>query len=270
MPITPSQQNNNFLNLSDTPNSYSGQGGKLVAVNDTANALAFGAVPTAAYTMDNPPVNPSIYDDEFDGTTLNTTKWSWLLAGAPSSGVESYGVSKGKIWATVGWDSYYSANWTEMHSLSQSAPNTSFTIFAKVNMYQAIGGFYGIFMADRLNTPIHRGFCLGIGNYDYIQQVSCASFSRTADGSIGSLSSGSFVAGNGCYLKMVWNNSTKIMYNYVSPDGYSWWTQPFYNSAWSITPSVFGLFWWAYCSTSKTPHIDRGGASFDFFRVTLP
>lgn len=274
MTITPSQQNNNFLNLSDTPNSYSGQGSKLVAVNDTATSLAFGSIPTAVYSADTPPINPSIYDDEFDGTTLNTNKWSWMLAGAPSSGVESYGVSKGKVWATVGWDGGEYGNWwPDQHVLYQVAPNASFTITTKVNAYQAIGGMYGIYMSsDYVDTTFYyRGYRAGIG-YRGIDTYPPTSLAWTNNWSIKHMATGCVVSGKGCYIKMVWDNSTKTASIYSSLDGYSWWCITFagYDQWIELIPQRFGLMWWARCTSDKTPHVDRGGASFDFFRVTLP
>lgn len=38
----------NFTDLSDTPSSYSGQGGKFVAVNSAANALEFVSTPSSS------------------------------------------------------------------------------------------------------------------------------------------------------------------------------------------------------------------------------
>ena len=52
-------QKSNFLKLSDTPSSYSGQAGKYVKVNSGATALEFGAL-AGVYTVVNTPVTYTI------------------------------------------------------------------------------------------------------------------------------------------------------------------------------------------------------------------
>ena len=72
-----------FLILTDTPDSYLGQGTKVVAVKADGSGLEFvigGGGSGGAYyenSVDMPPAVPHVLDDEFVMTTLDT-KWRWV------------------------------------------------------------------------------------------------------------------------------------------------------------------------------------------------
>lgn len=70
-----------FLDLSDTPESYAGQGTKVIAVKADGSGLEFvvGGGGTAYYEneIDKPPVTPNLLDDEFTMTSLDS-KWLWI------------------------------------------------------------------------------------------------------------------------------------------------------------------------------------------------
>ena len=72
-----------FLTLTDTPDSYLGQGTKVVAVKADGSGLEFvtgGGGSGGVYyenAVDMPPAVPHVLDDEFVMTTLDT-KWRWV------------------------------------------------------------------------------------------------------------------------------------------------------------------------------------------------
>ena len=75
-----------FLALTDTPDSYLGQGTKVVAVKPDASGLEFvtnsggGSATTYENPIDMPPALPHAMDDEFNDTVLDS-KWSWINQG---------------------------------------------------------------------------------------------------------------------------------------------------------------------------------------------
>ena len=75
-----------FLALTDTPDSYLGQGTKMVAVKANGSGLEFvtgsggGSVTSYENPIDMPPATPHAMDDEFSDTILDG-KWSWINQG---------------------------------------------------------------------------------------------------------------------------------------------------------------------------------------------
>ncbi len=77
-----------FLALSDTPNSYLGQGTKVVAVKSDGSGLEFvtnsgsgsGGGTYYENPIDEPPSVPHAMDDEFADTVMDG-KWSWINQG---------------------------------------------------------------------------------------------------------------------------------------------------------------------------------------------
>lgn len=75
-----------FLALADTPDSYLGQGTKIIAVKANGSGLEFvtnsgsGSATTYENPIDMPPALPHAMDDEFNDTVLDG-KWSWVNQG---------------------------------------------------------------------------------------------------------------------------------------------------------------------------------------------
>ena len=77
-----------FLDLSDSPNSYAGQGTKVIAVRADGSGLEFvysGGAGSVRYEneIDQPPNISNPLDDEFLMSSLDT-KWLWVNQGAAS------------------------------------------------------------------------------------------------------------------------------------------------------------------------------------------
>jgi hypothetical protein len=237
--------------------------------------LSIRALETANVIEDVPPSSPSIYDDEFNGSSLDP-KWSWLMAGAPTSGVESYAVNSGRLRVTFGLDSAVRANFgTEAHVLAQVAPASSFTITAKVNYWPLstnvcpVGIFLGASTYDAVNGPFLFGIAPRTANSaNKTMALYCHTNSSTWVSVLSRV-----VSGAGTYLRVVWNNSTQKVRAWVSNDGYGTLWMPATidgptgcRIGYNLTR--FGLVFWAGRSIAGSS--DREAASVEFFRVTTP
>lgn len=255
--IFPSQLNDNFLNLTDTPNTFVGNGGKGVVVNSGATALEFSSV--ASYSSspaDIPPIIPSIYDDEFSGTSLNP-KWGWYYNGAPLS----VNVNNGKMFLTF---NDVATNFQYVNVIAQPAPNQSFTILAKMSSSQIHYVFCGLFMGDSsfgAESPI----LIGMG---YNSTVMACPMYRSGSSWI-ILNTTIPLSPNNLYFKATWNKATAKFRGWASPDGLVW--LPITNGTTHdnnlTTINYFGMaFLSAFYYGSRVTSM---GLSVDYFRVTL-
>ncbi len=118
----------NFLELTDTPDSYLGQGMKIVAVKADGSGLTFvtnsGGSGGVYYEnpIDMPPATPHVMDDEFSDTILDG-KWSWVNQGT-SAWTENG--KYGAIDILSGTD--------HIRLLVQQAPAGDFTVSAKLTV----------------------------------------------------------------------------------------------------------------------------------------
>jgi hypothetical protein len=217
---------------------------------------------------DQPPLIPSIYDDEFNGSSLDP-KWSWLMAGAPTSGIESYNVTNGKLNVFYGWDSGLFANFgTEAHVLAQAVPNASFTVTAKVNCtplgHLPVGIFLGASTWDSANGPYLFGIksVSGICSHNMLQTRWCETSWDAVDDRA--------VFGVNTYIRVVWDNTNKLVRSWTSADGVVWVTSSL-NANRRIKNNLtrFGLVFGAMYVGGNELGLSNF-ASVDFFRVTLP
>ena len=257
-----------------TTKTYVGKAGKYLAVNSAATKveLATVTIPPNPFPGDDPPSSPSIYDDEFDGSSINP-KWSWLFGGAPTSGVESAVVGSGRLQISFAPDSGVFANfWTEAHVLAQPAPDQSFTIVSRLNClfkpsYPTISG---LFIGTATSDP--NGFIISGCSCPWAQSSGqqMAAGMKYINAGVEVTLMGQSVAMNGIWLKITWNKSTTKFRGWVSPDGVVWvpTSDGSTNSNGLTTITRFGLCFWAY-SNIVGQHVDRSIASVDYFRVIL-
>jgi hypothetical protein len=226
---------------------------------------------------DPAPVSPSIYDDEFNGTSLDP-KWVWLFAGAPTSGVESYNVANGKLNVTFGFDGQdeYNNNWnTRAHILAQVfSPSSDFILDVKLSCLcfccSPIGIFMGSSIAD-YNGPFFygpRGYVVGDYPTRYVTNVFLET--QYAGGGAWNYYRSRTVSGINTYLRVTWINSTKKAKSWWSLDGKNWCSTPngdFYDFRIGNNFTRIGLVFFA--NKAEPPETDRNIASVDFFRITL-
>ena len=254
MTISPSQLNDNFLNLTDSPNTFVGNSGKGIVVNSGATALEFSSV--ASYSSspaDIPPIIPSIYDDEFNGVSLDP-KWGWYYYGAPTS----VSVANGKLLLNFAVDRSGMEN---ASILAQSAPDQSFSIVAKMHAFQHMYSWQGLFMGNS-SFGNDSMICIGYGWNIPTVYVTI----RVGNGWLTINSDYPYLSCKDVYLKATWNKSTAKFRGWVSPDGLIW--LPVTNGTTDdnnlTTINYFGLgflpnFW---------PDANMA-VSVDYFRVTL-
>jgi len=223
---------------------------------------------------DIPPSNPSIYDDEFDGATLDT-KWSWLFAGAPASGVESYSVGNSKLNVTFGPDSGVAANFgSDAHVLVQTAPNSDFTITIKMsylsaytNLYSPIGIFLGADTFDYANGPLLFGVSSFLSGPSTTVRIMYCYDTPSTWVNIQSRR----IGGINTYLRVTWDNTLKKVRCWFSGKNLIWMPVTILgptNCKIGNNLTRFGLvFWRGYSGVADS---DREIATVKFFRVTVP
>lgn len=213
-------------------------------------------------SIDSHPINPSIYDDEFENSSLDVS-WSWEGAGEPSAGGEFTSLAYGSLLYRLNSDDG-GAFTTRAHFLLKSLPAGNWTATAKMNgmLIQGTGfprlGMYcrGATVSDGITVEISQDS--GTLNYRW-QDVSSGSVTNRASHSLRVSTSIGPV-----YLRISYA-TTPLFTISVSIDGLQWYDFGGTNTfSPAFSPSAFGLFGWAVGGNSTTQIL----ASCDWFRVT--
>ena len=245
-----------FLALTDTPDSYLGQGTKVVAVKSDGSGLEFvtnSAGDSGTYyenMIDMPPASPHPKDDEFADTVMDS-KWSWINQG---TSVWTENGSYGSMDLLSGGD--------QTRLLVQQAPAGDFTVTAKLTACGPKMNYYnfGICLFNSANDRrIVFGKCCRSG-YSGIQAVKFTSNT--------SFSSDAYLEG-GWDSIFIYVRVRKAGASYsleMSADGDFWWqifTEPISSFLAAISHVGVGYF------RNNTSGVTYKGRC-DWFRVTEP
>jgi hypothetical protein len=245
-----------FLTLTDTPNSYLGQGTKVVAVKSDGSGLTFvtnsgsGGGTYFENPIDMPPAMPHAKDDEFIDTILDG-KWSWINQGT-SAWTENG--SYGAIDILSGGD--------HTRLLVQEAPAGDFTATVKISVLGPKVNYFnfGLCLYNSANgRRIVFGKCCRSG-YSGIQAIKFTS--NTV------FSSDAYLNG-GWDSIFVYMRVRKVGVSYsldMSADGDFWWeifTETISNFLSAISHVGVGYF------RNNTSGVTYKGRC-DWFRVTEP
>ena len=205
-------------------------------------------MPTAISTEpDWPPSSPTAYDDEFTGTVLNSSLWSWVNQGGASANVSSSFL--GLICPTPGGGDIW-------HLLAQTAPSTPWEFILCWLWNGSVEASY-----------LYAGFVL----YDPSSgklitfHLDNASLQVAYWNSVNSFSAGQFATTwprPGRHYMKVKDDGTNLIFSY-SRDGVNFWTAATLARTAFLTPSKV-------CIGAGT-NIGSGTMilSADFFRRTL-
>lgn len=232
--------------------------------NESAGILwtvSSGLVTTSytSYPEDEPPVHPSIYDDEFNGNSLDP-KWTWIFAGEPNTGNETYRVGDGFFSMTIDSDGS-SADCNANHAIVQTNPSQNFEFMAKIggtawsNYHAAAIGLF------TYPDPTDRMFSVKKGVHSgYFNAASCWIYENTG----GSHSDKANFPDLNSYsiFKVHYNISTQVATFYVSHNGFTW-RKIYTSSAISWAPTHFGIAGGAISSNGPFDIIVK------WFRVNL-
>jgi len=246
-----------FLTLTDTPSSYSGQGSKIVAVNSGESALEFispsgGNIVLNAWMPDAPPESPSAYDDEFDDSSFDTGLWTEFDPNTQITVTEDEAGLRIQQTGTAGDDNC---------GVYQSIPAGDFTIETKVSISGQDASFYigGLALWEDPTDVANGNMDMFVMSYyasasrvmyyrySNHETYSAATFTGVDVGNLGSP----------VYLRLRRNGTT--YYYTVSGDGVAWmevWT-----GSLTFTPTTFGLG--TNLTTTSAPGLY---ARFQFFR----
>jgi len=205
-------------------------------------------------TVDTPPVSPSAYDDEFEGSSLDA-KWTWSLT--PNASGESITVGNGSL-AVITANDGGSDNLANAHMLYQSVPAGSWTITCKMyGVGRADFNRFGLFACENSSNPSnHVQLCMGYNGGNRVRWDRKISGSWTFDQQ--NITYNNHLA----YLRIVYTTGTTTFNFYVSPDGIAWLDFSSYAaSGW--TPARFGIIFFPDTSTTGTYY-----TSVQWFRKT--
>lgn len=222
------------------------------------------------------PDNPSVYDDEFDGSVSPPANWAWILE--PNATDESHAQQFGRQEMTVALDGLSEINFGQLasgaHWLERSiAPPTSgmYRVVTRVDsiLSGSNGWMFGLWCDDKApgaGTPSNNLFVLtfrwngspfaewgrldAAGNYQGFDNYTLRS---------------AFA-----YLRMTVDLSAQTIAAEVSLDGLTWLdlnqiTAALSIAAWSDSrPKRFGIYGFAGSATAAVVHV---GVAFPFFRV---
>lgn len=179
------------------------------------------ALPTG-FALDVPPVTPSSYDDEFNGTTLGAG-WTDPLTSA-SGQDNTTTVNAGAMWfepATTGT----SSTGKRVFGIRKNSPSGSFTAWAKIHVASALESDIraGIFVADS-GGKAHVAGPFAQDNNAGMIGVSTYSESSDWSGYDGFLSGTSFTYGfyHPAWARLRWDSGSSTLYFDFSGDGVTW------------------------------------------------
>ncbi len=245
-----------FLALTDTPDSYLGQGTKFVAVKSDGSGLTFvtnsgsGGGTYYENPIDMPPSMPHVKNDEFNDTVMDG-KWAWINQGT-STWTENG--SYGAIDILSGGD--------HTRLLVQEAPSGDFTATIKLTVLGPKVNYFnfGLCLYNSANgRRIVFGKC-GRSGYSGIQAIKFTSNT--------SFSSDAYLNG-GWDSIFVYVRVRKVGVSYsldMSADGDFWWeifTETISNFLSAISHVGVGYF------RNNTSGVTYKGRC-DWFRVTEP
>jgi len=244
-----------FLSLTDTPSSYSGQGEKYVAVNSGETALEFvdsvaGTIDLDLWMPDVAPDSPSLLDDEFNDSSFDTGLWTEFDPG----GFITVSEDDAGLLITQIFDPS-----DDNCGIYQAIPSGDFTIETKVSISGQDTNFYigGLTLWEDATDPSKKMDMFVMTYYTaaaramYYRYTNHTTFSAiTYTGAdVGDL-------GSPAYLRLQRTGTT--YYYSASGDGVAWmllWT-----GSLTFTPSHFGL------GTNLTTSGLDLNARFHFFR----
>jgi len=245
-----------FLELTDTPDSYLGQGTKVVAVKADGSGLEFvtnsGGSGGVYYEnpIDEPPSIPHAMDDEFTDTFVDE-KWSWINQGT-SDWIENsrYGVM----------DLLSGGDHTRL--LVQEAPTGDFTATAKLTVLGPKANYYnfGISLYNSANgRRIVFGKCCRSG-YSGIQAIKFTSNT--------SYSSDAYLVGgwDSIFIYVRIRKEGTSYYLDLSTDGDFWWQ--IFSESISTFLSAISHVGVGYFRNNSSGVTYRGRC--EWFRVTEP
>lgn len=236
----------------DTPRAFDFVGQGLAVTSSTGKAVIEATYD--GHQEDKPPAVPSVYDDEFNGSTLDP-KWSWLIAGEPSAGNEYNNVAHGRLNVCVDQISLSFAN---VHCLCQAIPAQNFEFYAKLYATRLTNyqGCSLVLIDSSVTHSIQMNHgCHSTGGYAALW------INTWTDSYSDKYAVGSFPGNPGMY-KIAYNVSTKVASFYHSLDGFNW-RLLYTASALSFTPDYFGLAFFGQGSAGLTY------CNVEWFRVNL-
>jgi len=256
-----------FLDLTDAPDSYSGQAGLVPAVNVGEDGLEFVAVSGSGAGSPNftwwnpyaPPASPSSYDDEFNGEEG---------AGAPTGWTE-YDVSSVLTVSEEerGLQFLKTSTTQDICGVYKDVPvGWDHTVYTKIDIaqYQSGDTQAGIFFSEDIagnpTTCDHEFFGIFIGGAGYGVRRAYFTDYNSLDSEAGQIHAppigNSFFLRVRCIVEPIADSNYKFGY---STDGRSWFDV--YSTTRVFAPAEFGLF--VRTNQTSTNQIIH----FPFFRV---
>lgn len=224
-----------FTGLSDVPNSYSGQGSKLVAVNSGATALEFilnsGSVPGwITNHPDTPPISPSANDDEF--TTAATLPGGGSAIWTALTGSSTLTLKNQRLVMST-------ASSSLQDGIYQATPTAPWTITTKISMAAvfATATQCGLFLRES-STGKLRIWQL---SFDTIPKLAHQTWTSTGSSGASNVFVGAniFPFAQWMYLRIV-NDSTNFNMQY-STDGVIYTTLSTAGITTTLTPNQMGI-----------------------------
>lgn len=204
-----------------------------------------------ASLIDTPPSTPSAYDDEFNGTTLNSS-WTTINGGAKTDRTQT--VKNG----FVVLDGPTPGSSNELYGIYKTCPTGPFTLTQKIGLEDSTAQYIGPSLFIRGTSGIFSFFIMGRGNQS--PQLWFSGLSTT--GVYGSEVGGGFFAANPCYMRIQYDG-TNLKIFASSTGNFS--ASPVYTEAVSAhvgTPTGFGI---GFISENQPTTV-----SCDWFRITTP
>jgi len=254
-----------FISLTDTPNSYSGQTGKIPIVNSSGDGLEFKYPNEIIYDLDSIPSSPSVWNDEFSGSTLNTTLWENPAVTACAVDVS---VSGGKVSIEPSASGSGSTSLRGLFGIKQkTCPTGSFSVETRVFVNGgADDARAGVFVANTANTKAYLLGCHG-NAARYANAIGTNNYSASSEWGVyngfDSYTSSLFqLSLNGLWYKLVWDSSASTYTYMYSTNGTSWISLG--TSTSMLQPDVVGIGMYANTQNILANHL----IYFSHFRIT--